>query len=289
MGADEHASSPASSTALRPEMVEAAKQFMSTPKVRSTPFETQKQFLLEKGVTEAEIEEAQKFVSNVPISNYPGESVQPLYYQPPPATFGGKLYSLTQSVVVIGGASYMAYRFMRSWVLPKFFNVPEVEDEKLANLQTQVNELQNSTKFIMDSVEQTLASVSAQQEQLNRALMLMNGNNNAKDDLTRLQTDLSIVKSLLLNQNQFPAIPTANSGSSTLNGVLKPVKTVRWQTNPSVAPPSWQLASNGTTDGSTVNETINGTTSANNSDDRIQSDDELYHEAQYQVDSNGHN
>lgn len=29
----------------------------------------------------------------------------------------------------------------------------------------------------MDSVEQTLTTVSAQQEQLNRALMLMSGNN----------------------------------------------------------------------------------------------------------------
>lgn len=128
------------STSLRPDMVEAAKQFMSTPKVRGTSFEEQKKFLLEKGLTEEEIEEARKGISDsVAYSDvrYHNDGHQ-MYYQPPPPTFGGKLYSLTQSVVVIGGASYMAYKFMRSWVLPKFFNVPEAEDERFVNLQTQV-------------------------------------------------------------------------------------------------------------------------------------------------------
>src|SRR4051794_40180996 len=85
-----------------------------------------------------------------------------------------------------------------------------------------MNELQNSTKFIMDSVVQTLETVSAQQEQLNRALMLMqngawtttnggvSGSTSALPppisarDVERLHSDLGIVKSLLLNQSQFP-------------------------------------------------------------------------------------
>lgn len=72
--------------------------------------------------------------------------------------------------------------------------------------------------------------------------------------MNKLQTDVSIVKSLLLNQNQFPAIPSSPSppsttttsaaaaNSTTTNGVLKQPKTVRWQTN---SIPSWQLAENG--------------------------------------------
>lgn len=104
-------------------------------------------------------------------------------------------------------------------------------------IELQMNELQNSTKFIMDSVVQvwnclsyychllipilitslqTLETVSAQQEQLNRALILMQngawGNGQAGSsgggissrDVERLHADLGIVKSLLLNGSQFP-------------------------------------------------------------------------------------
>uniref|UniRef100_A0A8R1EJ05 Peroxisomal membrane protein PEX14 n=1 Tax=Caenorhabditis japonica TaxID=281687 RepID=A0A8R1EJ05_CAEJA len=42
----------------RSDMVEAARKFMLTPKVRETPFEEQRDFLLGKGVTDAEITEA---------------------------------------------------------------------------------------------------------------------------------------------------------------------------------------------------------------------------------------
>uniref|UniRef100_A0AC34FZ91 Peroxisomal membrane protein PEX14 n=1 Tax=Panagrolaimus sp. ES5 TaxID=591445 RepID=A0AC34FZ91_9BILA len=215
-----------SSSANRSDMVEAARQFMSTPKVRNTPFEEQKKFLLEKGLTEAEIQEAVKMLpppdpsTSATVLPYPQnqQQQQQIYYQqqPPPQSFGGKLYSFTQSMVVIGGASYMAYKVMRTWVLPKFFNIPEPGNEKLEYLQNQVNELQNSTKFIMDSVEQTLQTVSAQQEQLNRALLLMSNNNGGTK--------------------------TAAANSTTTNGVLKQPKTVRWQTN---SIPSWQLAENG--------------------------------------------
>lgn len=105
----------------------------------------------------------------------------------------------------------------------------------------------------MDSVEQTLQTVSAQQEQLNRALMLLAQSGGGKgiaflpfvstlfleSDLHRLQTDIAIVKSLLLNQNQFPAIPTTSS-SSILNGPHKPIRSVNFAEQI----PAWQLGSN---------------------------------------------
>ena len=131
------------SSANRSDMVEAARQFMSTPKVRNTPFDEQKKFLLEKGVTESEIEAALKQLPPMPDASAGGMPLsyhpqQQMYYQPPPPTFGGKLYSFTQSMVVIGGASYMAYKMMRTWVLPKFFNIPDSANDQFEHLQTQV-------------------------------------------------------------------------------------------------------------------------------------------------------
>lgn len=75
----------------RPEMVEAARKFMLTPKVRGTPFDEQRQFLLGKGslswgipmiryapnfvelpgVTEYEIDEARASIPEVEASSGP--------------------------------------------------------------------------------------------------------------------------------------------------------------------------------------------------------------------------
>lgn len=112
--------------------------------------------------------------------------------------------------------------------------------------------------------------------------------------MSRIQTDISIVKSLLLNQNSFP-LPTTNTvtsanetvpPSTTSNGIIKPIKTVRWQPNPSIAPPSWQLAKNDGAIDDDNNHITNGITS--DETDRIQSDDEQYHEAEQQINTNGY-
>lgn len=50
----------ANGTAVRPEKVQAVKSFLSMRRVRQTPFEKQKAFLISKGVREAEINEARK-------------------------------------------------------------------------------------------------------------------------------------------------------------------------------------------------------------------------------------
>lgn len=61
---------PSSSNATtnnRPEMVEAARKFLMNPKIRSTPFQEQKQFLVDKGVTSSEIDEALASISPVEV------------------------------------------------------------------------------------------------------------------------------------------------------------------------------------------------------------------------------
>lgn len=47
-------------TAVRPNIVNAARSFMANPATRSAPIEVQKKFLAAKGVTEIEFEEARK-------------------------------------------------------------------------------------------------------------------------------------------------------------------------------------------------------------------------------------
>ncbi|GMS96835.1 hypothetical protein PENTCL1PPCAC_19010, partial [Pristionchus entomophagus] len=193
---------------LREDMVEAARKFMSTPKVRDSPYDEQKTFLLSKGVTEAEIEEARRLVlekggggggaeGTVP---YQGQYHAGPYYPPPPPQ--NRFISTAQSVLVIGSVTYAGYKLLRSWALPKFFDIPDPAAEEARRLQEQMTELQNSVKFVMDSVAQTSRVLAEQQNEVSRALV----NLHSRDaDLSRIETGISTIRSLLLNQNQFAA------------------------------------------------------------------------------------
>ena len=66
---------------------------------------------------------------------------------------------------------------MRSFVLPRFFDIHDPADEELRTLRTQLNELQNTIKFVMDTSNQTLETVAAQKEQLTSALNLISAQN----------------------------------------------------------------------------------------------------------------
>ncbi|CAD5224907.1 unnamed protein product [Bursaphelenchus okinawaensis] len=212
-------------TQVRPQFVENARKFLINPKVRSTPLEEQKQFLLDKGVTEDEITEALAKISPGQLAAHQPALPEQVVMMPPPPQ--NKLLTTLQNFMVVGGASYLAYKFIRSFFLPKFFDILDPEERERQELKTQLNELQNTTKFVMDTVSQTLETVATQQNQLSRALTLLS-NQNRDTDIQRIQTDLSVIKSLFLRSDQFPQVPanmkaagSANNlnGTSTENGV----------------------------------------------------------------------
>ncbi|CAI4227167.1 unnamed protein product [Auanema sp. JU1783] len=173
----------------RPEMVEAARKFMLTDKVRSTPFEEQRQFLISKGVTPAEISEARASIPEQALSA-PVQSDH--IYHPLPTSNYNKATSFAQSVLVIGSVSYAGYRFLRSYVLPKFFDIPDPASLELRRLQSQVNELQNSMKFVLDSVSQTTQALTQLSE--------------TQVDISSLEKGINNITSLLVNRDAFAPI-----------------------------------------------------------------------------------
>ncbi|KHJ98986.1 Choline/Carnitine O-acyltransferase [Oesophagostomum dentatum] len=200
-------------SSIRPDMVEAARKFMLMPKVRDTPFEEQRQFLIGKGVTDAEIAEARASIpQNVAVAG------NPVFYAASPQPQQNRLVSFAQSVAVIGCVSYAGYRFLRSFVLPRFFDIPDPATEEVRQLQVcfhsvdlvQVNELQNSIKFVLDSVSQTTSMLGCQQQEINRALLSISQRDT---DISRVEAGISTIKSLLLSHNNFAPIlaPTATT------------------------------------------------------------------------------
>ncbi|PAV63643.1 hypothetical protein WR25_05806 [Diploscapter pachys] len=212
----------AGKTTTRPDMVAAARRFMITPKVKETPYEEQKQFLLGKGVTLEEIEEARSSIPAAELAvSQPLEGVQPMNYagqQQMPYPYPmqpqqNKYVSMAQTAVVLGSISYAGYRFLRSYVLPKFFDIPDPATEEIRQLQQQMTELQNSMKFVMDSVSQTTQQLAEQQQEISRTLFTI-GNRDA--DLSKIETGISTIKSLMLSHSNFapitvPAVTTIPS------------------------------------------------------------------------------
>ncbi|CAJ0558722.1 unnamed protein product, partial [Mesorhabditis spiculigera] len=102
--------------------------------------------LLGKGVTEQEIEEAKQRLPVLPAQNIAMQQYPPPY-QP------NKVRQFVESAAILSTAAYAGYHLLRTYVLPRF-NIPDPATEEVRQLQQQINELQNSMKFVIDSVSQ---------------------------------------------------------------------------------------------------------------------------------------
>ncbi|KAK0411317.1 hypothetical protein QR680_005599 [Steinernema hermaphroditum] len=193
------------SAPIRGEMVDAAVRFFSTPKIQQSPMAEQLAFLRSKGVTDAEINEALRKVPPVPRDVAP---MAPGFQVPPPHPAPGtlqNLMTLANAAVIIGGVSYAGYKALRSWVLPKFFGIPDPGTEEARREQQQLLEVQNSLKFVMDTMNQEQQLNESFRSEIRKSVVLPNSGREC--DLRTIQSDLNTLKSLMLNQNQFAAIP----------------------------------------------------------------------------------
>ncbi|CAJ0568554.1 unnamed protein product, partial [Mesorhabditis spiculigera] len=186
-------------------MVEAAYKFLSTPKVRDSPWEEQRGFLLGKGVTEQEIEEAKQRLPVLPAQNIAMQQYPPPY-QP------NKVRQFVESAAILSTAAYAGYHLLRTYVLPRF-NIPDPATEEVRQLQQQINELQNSMKFVIDSVSQQTQTLAMHQDEVSKALLMVGVRQN---EMERVENGISTIRSLLLSHNQFapvrvPAMTTTSS------------------------------------------------------------------------------
>ncbi|KAL3077335.1 hypothetical protein niasHS_013324 [Heterodera schachtii] len=140
----------------------------------------------------------------------PSTSLSSLPPASAPSPSARAVVDLARSALLFGTAGYMVYRFVRSWLLPQLLNVPDPAEERMQRLEQQVERLSDSTRCIAESVTQTLVAVTEQNEQLSRTMMMVQGGTKGTvctADIDRVHSEIGIVKSLLLNQSQFPPVP----------------------------------------------------------------------------------
>ncbi|KAF7634420.1 Pex14_N domain-containing protein [Meloidogyne graminicola] len=155
------------STKHREDLINAAKQFINNPRVRNTPINEQKAFLLKKGLTENEINEAMKERNEQrQIILLPGQKTSQNFNKN-----SLPILEWAKAIILVGSTSFIIYRFVRSWLLPKMFGLPNPKEERIAKIEEQIISITETNKAIVESFSH------------------------------------QIQISLLLSHNQFPPIP----------------------------------------------------------------------------------
>jgi hypothetical protein len=84
-----------------------------------------------------------------------------------------QLIELAKTALVVGSAGFALYRFVRSWLLPQILGVPDPAEERLQRLEDQVARVSESSRAVAEGLAQTLGTVTEQNEQINRTLLLL--------------------------------------------------------------------------------------------------------------------
>lgn len=207
-------------------LIDTAVRFLQNPKVAPTPLDNKRQFLAKKGLTTSEIDTALKKAGcfdTAPAQN-PIETVttgpllpvrqsaQQLSQQ---TSIWIRILKWVANLVAAGCVAFTVYKL----IIKKFFlNKKSCIDTKLEKmvdgniqLQKSINDMKESLKMIkenvekMDDVVKTLARDKIPSSP-------------GAEDKSEIKSEIQIIKSLLLNRNQFPALP-----------VITPVGLPPWQ------------------------------------------------------------
>merc|ERR1719342_948014 len=249
--------SPAS---IRQELVETASKFLNNSKVVDSPLNVKKDFLMKKGLTEAEIEAALEIVeaatpqipSTSPIQEL--KSVQSFYSA---ASFSTKIRDFLNVLLLIGGFSYGAKYLWKKYIVKWLYGKSLVEkspSEMLTDTSRLILTSIDSMKKSMTALEASIERYSDKLEQHTEEIKRINDAKlKGKDEL---KSEIQSVKGILLSssvdvQSPYTSLYGRNiSPSRQLFNTQKlfsrsfPVNpTSSLSTTPTI--PAWQLENGG--------------------------------------------
>ncbi|VBB28881.1 unnamed protein product [Acanthocheilonema viteae] len=207
---------------VRPEMVDMARRFMMMPKIRQTPLIQQKQFLLQKGLRDDEINEAMK---ELPLQqNMRHINNTAMEHE---ATFGSShdfltkpsginiLLRITKYAMIITSFSYTSWHLLRSYVLPRFFDTTEPVDERIDVIERKISEMQRMMGDITTELLLKLQTVIDKQSIMDRVTFQ---SASALDDLKKSVETLSAT--LASKEQQLPIRTIARKRNATNSRVF---------------------------------------------------------------------
>merc|ERR1711970_1392709 len=218
---------------IREDLVKTAVKFLENSKVQSSTEKMKKDFLIKKGLTEAEIEQAFSKVSQVVPSPSPQKMdipFAPMQQQMiPQSSFSSRLRDLLNILLLIGGASYAARYLWKKYISPWLFGAAKA-------VKTPHEMVLETTQAVLKTVEQLQKSVQSLQTSLDThsSKLDMVTQTQVKPEETGamqdLKSEIQSVKGLLLSSfvSQSPS-PLSTGGGSSLarrsplkNGIMSP-------------------------------------------------------------------
>jgi len=232
----------------REELISTAVKFLQNEKVKQSALSQKRAFLLKKGLTDPEIDQAfsqagafqdeenrllslktvQQQTIGAPVTRHQIITA-PSYW-----TTAGRL-SLV--VVVVGGAAYGLYALYKKHILPRLLGVPS-DDERLDKVEKEMAMFRaavgDSLQQLQKTVNDLTSALSQHHSKLEDILSQAQANSSDKDwqYVNDLKQEILSLKGILLSRRQFPSAPSITSGL-----------------------PSWQLAAstNDESDGAVTN------------------------------------
>lgn len=231
---------------IRENLVSTAVKFLQNPKVSSSPLTQKKQFLMQKGLSVAEVEAAVQQAGVTEIAsneqqnvNYqhavPVNYMQPLQQQAAVVPYQPtrRWYDYFLFTFFIAGASYIVYRAVAQYIIPFVRSRSIEQQEKLESIEKRVTKLDGDMSDMVTQLKETLNSMQAmmasQQEQLQMLCRSSTGQVSAMDitrdqQLNDIKQEITSLKGILLSRKQFASVPSpspipswqiSSSGSST--------------------------------------------------------------------------
>jgi len=201
---------------IREDLVKTAVKFLENSKVQSSTEKMKKDFLIKKGLTEAEIEQAFSKVSQVVPSPSPQKMDIPLapmqQQMIPQSSFSSRLRDLLNILLLIGGASYAARYLWKKYISPWLFGAAKA-------VKTPHEMVLETTQAVLKTVEQLQKSVQSLQTSLDThsSKLDMVAETQVKPEETGamqdLKSEIQSVKGLLLSSRSFPQNPTISPPS----------------------------------------------------------------------------
>lgn len=200
---------------VREELVKTAVKFLENSRVQSSTEQMKREFLVKKGLTEAEIDIAFSRSSKVAPLQQVKQNIdmqQPMQSQVPmvlpQSAFSSKLRDLLNIILLIGGASYGVRYLWKKYISPWLFGPPKpvksphemVLETTQAVLKT-VEQLQKSVQSLQSSLE----NHSSKLDMVTQQAQVKPEETGAMQDL---KSEIQSVKGLLLSSRSFPQNPT---------------------------------------------------------------------------------
>ncbi|KAJ0176822.1 hypothetical protein K1T71_008001 [Dendrolimus kikuchii] len=179
---------------IRDNLVTTAVKFLTNPNVQRCTMESKERFLRGKGLTDTEIQKAlEKVAESIDLPAMTSEVM--FFHQSRRSWFREHV----MPVLVYGGFVYGCYWFYKNCIRQLLF----VEQPKRKSTAECIDELRKSLDILNANVTSLRGEMQASVQQ--SAL---------RSQLDNIKSDISSVKGILLNRNQFPALKTRSDPPS---------------------------------------------------------------------------